>query len=630
MKPIVFLAAILLWATAGAQNQFPFTEISSDAGINHFFQVESATFGGGAAVLDFDNDGWEDVYITGGKNPDVLYKNNGDGTFTNVFEKAGGFEATKSLNTHGASAADINRDGYKDLLVTTMNYFGNLQDMAPNLLYINNGDGTFTDATETYGLSDFTSFSTSATFGDINADGFPDLYISNYFYLPSVNSFSVLNEAIINNTFQPAPDFLFINAGGKYFIDATELYGVDHTGYGFQGVFSDYDNDRDLDLLIVNDFGTKKTPNVFLRNDYPKKNLQDRSLNVAFNYGMNAMGIARGDINGDGWMDYFVTNIGTSLYLENQHNGTPFVDKTFDRGLVKSVIEDPQYNGVPISWGTNFFDYDHDLDLDLFISNGALNPTIRLNPNLFFENNGFGFFFERSLVLGLNDPQIGRGSVTFDYDKDGDLDLLVVNQKARDPGYDLPQARTLLFRNDVASRSWLQIELEGIQAEKNGIGSRVEVVAGGKKLIREIDGGSSHSSQNSTIAHFGLDNFRTVDSIIVKWVGGHTQLLTNIETNQRITIREEIKNITSTEDKLTVFPTLFSQQVFIDYNINAEIIAVDVFDMKGKRIATLSDFPKDRSSGFYFWRAPAGLERGVYIVTIETNEGTLSRQIIKG
>jgi len=597
MKQLFGASLLFLLSISTSFAQTPFVEVSVEAGINHFFEVGSATFGGGAAVLDFDNDGWEDVYIT-----------------------------------HGASAADINRDGYKDLLVTTMNYFGNLQNMAPNLLYLNNGDGTFTDATEAYGLSEFTSFSTSATFGDINADGFPDLYISNYFYLPLTNSFSVLNEAIINNTFQPAPDFLFINAGGKYFVDATELYDIEHTGYGFQGVFSDHDNDRDLDLLIVNDFGTRKTPNVFLRNDFPKKQLKDRSLNMAFNYGMNAMGIARGDINSDGWMDYFVTNIGTSLYLENQQDGEPFVDKTFDRGLVRSIIEDPQYNGVPISWGTIFFDYDHDLDEDLFISNGALNPTIRLNPNLFFENNGLGFFFERGLFLGLNDPQIGRGAVAFDYDKDGDLDLLVVNQAARDPGYELPQARTLLFRNDVATRNWLQIELEGVQADKNGIGSRVEVIVGDKKLIREIDGGSSHSSQNSTIAHFGLDFFQTVDSVIVKWVGGNTQVLTDVATNQRITIKETPAPSVGEDivKDMTVFPTLFSEQVFIEFYTNAKIESVGVYDMQGKQVEELVDFPKDRQAGFYFWNAPAGLHRGVYIVKMQTSEGTISQQIIKG
>lgn len=621
----------LLLLTLGLSAQPRFTDVAREAGIDHVFQVESATFGGGAAILDFDKDGWEDVYLTGGKASDALYRNNGDGTFTNVFAGAG-FEATQDIYTQGVSAADINRDGYTDLLITTMNYNGDLQDLAPNLLYLNQGDGTFKNATKAYGLDNYRIFSTGATFADINLDGYPDLYVSNYFYLPKNSYITVLNEAIINSSFEPAPDYFFINAGGEYFVEASGMYGIKHDGYGFQGVFTDFDNDRDLDLLIANDFGTKATPNVMLRNNYPRKSFTDRSLNLAMNYGMNAMGIACGDYNFDGWMDYFVTNISASLFAENPGNGEPFLDKTLAVGLALPIIRDEIFIGAPVSWGANFFDYDHDQDVDLFVCNGSLNPTIRLNPNLMFENID-GYFIERAKSLELFDVGIGRGSVTFDYDKDGDLDLLVVNQQPRDPSYGMPPQFALLLRNDAAQGNWLQIELEGVRSEAAGIGSRVEVVAGGKRMIRDIQGGSSHLSLNSTITHFGMAELSAADSVIIKWAAGGTQVLTDVRANQRLTVREAV-NMTpmGNTTTFTIFPSQFRDRIFFEYELAPDdtLLGLEVYDMQGRVIDQIKLSNGPTNNGFYFWPAPADLAAGTYIFRLMTKQsGVVIRKGVK-
>jgi hypothetical protein len=603
-----------------------FIDVTLEAGIDHVFEVDLATFGGGAAVIDIDNDGFEDVYITGGNRNDVLYYNNGDGSFTNIFDNAG-FDVTIPIHTQGAAAADVNRDGFKDLLITTM-YYEDGRQLAPNLLFINNGDMTFTDVTTIYGLDKFKTNSMGAAFGDINLDGYPDLYVANYFSA-SPEGVGLFNDATITNSFAPAQDYFFLNVSGSAFQFANEIYGIDHVGFGFEGSFTDWDNDRDVDILLVNDFGTKATPNVALLNEYPEKNLRDRGNNLRLNYGMNAMGIAVGDVNFDGWMDYFVSNVGASLYVTNIE-GEDFIEQ-LDMGLAVPYINNSSYQGIPVSWGANFFDYDHDEDLDLFVANGALNPTIRPNPNFFFELTPFGFYREVGEQFGLDDQRIGRGSVVFDFDNDGDLDILVINQKPRDPAGDLPSARCILHRNDAAKGNWLKIQLDGVRAEKNGLGSRIEVKTQDRLLVREIDGGSSHMSHSSTIAHFGLGTAESVESVTVKWLGGNTQELSNVSVNQLITIRENIDNLGQVEENdLFIFPSYFTDQMLIEYSLTDESpMDISVYDAQGRLIQTLVRLENPSPNGFWFWDGTEQLIHGMYFVQLRTKNGIITKKAMK-
>ncbi|MCY7359729.1 MAG: CRTAC1 family protein [Rudanella sp.] len=532
MPNMLTITFLLLAITVNAQTPVlkpPFQDITQQAGINHRFRVYEGMFGGGACVIDFNRDGFEDVFIMGGMNPDMLYKNNGPKAgpmFTNVYEKSG-LTVTKGYVTQGAAAADVNRDGWVDLFVTTITSKTKKLPVprAMNLLFLNNKNGTFRDATREYGLDQLVSFSTGASFGDINADGFPDLYVGNYF-----NDFkgelTVINDATIVGSTQTSKGYLLLNKGGKKFKDVYDDYGLTHKGFGFGGVFSDYDNDGDQDLIINHDFGYKRTPNLLLQNQYGRSRFLDVATEMKMDLKINSMGTAVGDYNNDGWMDYYFTNIRFNRFMVNNGPGKPFTDQTQQAGLDQFAI----------SWGANFADFDHDGDLDLFVANGDLNPNCVPMADFYFENQN-GHFQDNSRAYGLNDYGIGRGSVVFDYDNDGDLDLLVVNQQ---PILDYPTPSfTRLYQNNSAKGNWLKIALKGIQAESQGIGSRILVVAGSRRMIREIDGGaSSHISQNSTIAHFGLGAATKIDSVVVTWTGGKRQTLTNQKPNQLLTITE--------------------------------------------------------------------------------------------
>lgn len=518
------------------RSQKPFTEVSKTAGIDHQFIVYEGSFGGGAVAFDYNNDGYEDLFITGGQASDALYLNKKDGTFENVYEKSGLKTAVKYV-TQGAVSADVNKDGWRDLFICTINSSANKEKIprAPNLLFINNGDGTFRDATVEYGLDRYYSFTTAAMFGDVNNDGYPDIYVGNYFK-EFAGKLSLIDDAVIVNSKQMAKGYLLINKGGKYFEDEYDAYGLKHKGFGFGGVFTDYDNDGDLDLIVNHDFGYKNTPNKLYENKYPEDRFEDVSEKMKMNLPMNAMGTAVGDYNNDGLLDYYITNIKGNFFMVNKGKGQPFVNESQQLGTKYNSLFDEEGSYMSVGWGANFGDFDNDGDLDLFVANGCLNPYVQPNPDLYLENNN-GTFVNRSVEKNLSDRGVSRGSLYFDYDNDGDLDLLEVNQNPVDSSF-TGASKTLLYRNDSATGNWLKVQLTGIDADKNGIGARVEVIAGDLRMIREIDGGSSHSSQNSVIAHFGLGSAKQADTIKVTWTGGNQQILVGQAANQLVKITE--------------------------------------------------------------------------------------------
>ena len=513
-----------------------FTEVAKQVGINHQFEVYEGSFGGGAVVFDFNNDGYEDVFIAGGMAPDVLYLNKKNGTFENVYEKSGLKTKLKYI-TQGAVSADINKDGWRDLFITTITTKENKEKIprAPNLLFINNGNGTFRNATKEYGLEEYLSFSTAAMFGDVNEDGYPDLYVGNYFK-EFQGKLSLIDDEIIVGSKQMAKGYLLINKNGKRFVDEYTEYGMLHKGFGFGGVFTDFDNDHDLDLIINHDFGYKNTPNKLLENKYPNDEFKDISDTMKMNLGINAMGTAVGDYNDDGLLDYFITNIRGNKFMVNQGKGKPFIDMSQKLGTRFTRVADEEGVYQPVSWGANFADFDNDGDLDLFVANGCLNPYVEPNPDYYFENINRQYI-NKSIEKKLADRGVSRGSVVFDFDNDGDLDLLVVNQKPISNSFS-QSSPTLFYRNDSVSDNWLKVQLTGIDQDKNGIGARVEVTIGRQKIIREIDGGSSHSSQNSTIAHFGLGTAKIADTVRIIWVGGKEQVRVHQKVNQVLKIVE--------------------------------------------------------------------------------------------
>lgn len=557
LQPIakkIFLNVLILFCPFIIKAQTTFKDVTAEAGIQHHFEVYEGLFGGGVCVFDLNNDGFEDLYLTGGMRDDALYVNNGNGKFTNIYETSG-LRATSNYVTQGVFGADVNRDGWIDLFITTITTQDSVKKIprAENLLFLNNGNSTFRNATKEYKIDQLMSFSTGACFGDFNKDGYPDLYVCNYFE-GYEGKLSVINDATIVNAEKTAKGFLLKNVNGKYFSNVYADYGITHKGFGFGASFTDYDNDGDVDLFINHDFGFKAQPDVLLTNQFPEKSFTDVSKTLNMDLKINAMGTAIGDINDDGYFDYYVTNIRFNQMMVSQGPGKPFIEKSKELGM----------GFVSISWGANFADFDHDMDLDLYVANGDLNPNTVPLANYYFVNEN-GTFADKAYLVGLNDYGIGRGSVVFDMDNDGDLDILVINQK---PVLSYPvESTTRLYRNDSTTGNWIKVALKGITSELQGLGSRVEVVIGKTKMIREIDGGSSHLSQNSTIAHFGLGEAIQVDSIIVKWIGGEKQILTNQKVNTLITVTENTSTKTASWRSLMGISVLTVLIAFIIYRV---------------------------------------------------------------
>ncbi len=545
-----FIFFVLLLPFNSLQSQ-DFTEVALESGIDHLFHVGDYLFGGGAAVIDFDKDGWEDVFIAGGANADKLYKNNGDGTFTNVLIGSG-LEVMADILTIGAIAGDLDNDGDKDLFVSTRSPIADLNVYVANFLFLNNGDGTFSDISEPSNIGKGVTFSASATLGDINNDGYLDIYVGNFLGLP-------MNEILGEDGFpiqgggHPGSDnYLYINNGDMTFTDIAEAAKVTNGGTAWSVVFSDYDNDHDVDLYLANDFGPFLYPNALYRNNHPESRFSNVSIQSNTNVSMLGMGIAVGDYNEDGWLDYYVTNMSTNVLLKNNQDGT------FDNVIEGSGCESTGWEMIDkstgeeghvaaIGWGANFFDYDHDSYLDLFVANGSLNPLVEgtttidtsHNANELYRNKGDGTF-EWVGNSGLGHETRGRGSVTFDYDKDGDLDILVVVQNNFEGYTCINESRALLYRNDTENESnWLQIKTIGKEQNRDGMGARLRITMGDRSLIREVDGGSSHLSCNSPLVHFGLGTHTEIDELEVTWIGGKTQTFSNIPANQVIEIKED-------------------------------------------------------------------------------------------
>lgn len=556
----LFFSIFLL--TNNIYSQVVFEDVTEFSGIDHIYEVYQGLFGGGVAVFDFNNDGFEDLFITGGNSQDKLYQNNGNGQFSDVVFGTGIYRKDNVITT-GVSTADVNNDGFIDILVTTFASDqikgiitiddGKPKGVTQNILYINNGDGTFTEKTEIYKLTK-KNFSTSASFGDINADGFPDLFIANYFK-DFKGNLGNLNHYLINDDYEPEFDELYLNIEGKYFKNISSLLIDCDQGYGFGGIFTDVDNDNDLDLYVINDFGETNQPNQLFINQHPKLEFTNKSEEMKVFFGMKAMGVGLGDYNNDGFQDYHVTNIFAGPFIVNRGANKPFLNLSSNIGTGLNSISG--LNGKPtivVGWASLFLDYDNDTDLDLFNANGSINPPVELIPNTLFKNKGR--VFELDQQSGVMDYGIGRGAVSFDYDNDGDLDLFVVNQR---PVYDMNNRggviKSKLYKNNSNQNNWLKVKLKGKGSTTRGLGARVKLFLPELQMIREVDGGSSHASQNSSVVHFGLGQNQKVDSVTVTWPGGKTQSLIKPDINTFIEIEESPNLKTSIFQKLMKYFT---------------------------------------------------------------------------
>ena len=517
-------------ATTSAGVDFMHTNGAS----GQFYYVE--TYGSGAAFVDYDDDGDEDLYLVnsaalpgfaGEDSPtNALYRNRGDGTYEDATAEVGGGDRGYGM---GVCAGDYDNDGAVDLYVTN---FG------ANVLYKNKG--RLVDVSAAAGVAD-AGLSTSAAFADIDNDGDLDLYVANNVELDLSSHRRCTAGDNIPAYCSPliyagASGTLYRNGGSGAFEDATRQLGLYRTdGRQLGVVFGDYDADGDVDLYVANDM----TPNFLFRNN-GKGRFSEVGLRAGVGLNENArpeagMGTDFGDYDRDGLLDLVVCNFQweSCRLFSNQGRGL-FTDDTFAAGLGEPTL-------TTLTFGTNFLDYDNDGYLDLFLANGHVHSNVRdfdraasyAQPDQLFHNNKDGTFADVSgHSPALTQPYVGRGAASADYDNDGDLDLFIANNNQ--PGR--------LLRNDGGNRHhWLAVRTIGSHSNRDGIGARIRVVAGDLHQVAEVRSGSSYLSQSALRVHFGLGAHTRVERVEIRWPSGIEQVLEDVASNQHLTIREPQK-----------------------------------------------------------------------------------------
>ena len=508
---LVKTTILFLFITTNYSAQF--VENAANVNIDHL-HIEPQIMGGGAAFFDYNNDGFDDLYLTGGSGSDHFYENNGDGTFT---EKAAtvGFSITASHNTVGVATGDIDNDGFRDVFVTTDKF-------SANLLFKNNGDGTFTDISVSAGIL-HQVWSTSVSFGDYNLDGFLDIYVASYCNFPFT-----AGTPYYETTITGVPNLFYINNGDNTFTEKADLLGVQDNGTALAVTFTDFDNDNDMDIYLGNDFGTDFNPNALFENLYPIDSFARVGLTTNTNASMYTMSTITGDYNEDGLLDYYVSNMMENVMYKNTGNNV-YSNESANLNMEATTVT---------SWGGLFFDYNNDSYLDLFVASGQMmfEEANQYQVNNLFLNSGSNTFTDVALTAGMADSSRSRGAAYSDFDNDGDLDFVLVNVDSSQTA----TKRTWFMENQgTGLGNYIKIKLRGTTNNRDGFGAHVTVFTNGRSLLKENDGGSGYLSHNSSILHFGLGAETIIDSVIINWPGGGVQVETGININQQIEIIEQ-------------------------------------------------------------------------------------------
>lgn len=493
-----------------------------DTGLDNI--VESS--GGGSAFLDYDQDGYIDLYLTSGtwkegiskqEKPDRvtgnrLFRNRGDGTFEDVTRKAGAGGPWYSM---GVTVGDFNNDGYPDIYVS---------NHGPNVLLKNNGNGTFTDISEKAGVAGGEELSVGAVWLDYDNDSFLDLYVGNYLsFDPGYKYFYAPDGFPGPMAYDAQKDVLYHNRGNGTFENVTEAMGITDVDGRAMGVgAADYDEDGYVDIYVANDH----TLNYLFHND-AGKGFTDRGVmtGTAFSQGGEAtvsMSVDFADYNNDGLLDMFASD-DTYCSLYKNEGGGAFSDKSYASGLSPLCAQF-------VGWSSTFVDYDNDGDVDIFKTNGALKHLYGHEDQI-LENLGNEKFVDVSLERGkyFQMEYVGRGTSIGDYDNDGDLDALISN---------LNDQCRFLRNNKGNQNNWLTIRLTGTTSNRDGVGARIKITSGGKIQISQKKSTTGYLSQNDPRIHFGLGKDDLVEKIEIIWPSGKEQVLDNVKANQILEIRE--------------------------------------------------------------------------------------------
>jgi len=502
--------------------------------------VESMS--GGVILLDYDRDGWPDIYFTnaptvemavkGTKSLGVLYHNNHDGTFTDVTAKSG---LSTPCFAMGGAVGDYNNDGWPDIYVTCL---------GGNILYRNNGDGTFTDVTAKAGVADG-RWSTGAAFGDYDGDGFVDLMVTNYvdFHLDDLPGFGSapfckyrgIDVQCGPRGLRGAGDSLFHNNGDGTFTEVSKAAGVsDPNGYyGLGVIWADFNNTGRPDIYVAND----STPKFLYKNEGNGKfkdiGLESGTAVSDDGSEQASMGIAIGDYNHTGRPSLYVTNFSDENDLLYRNEG----DWNFKEVSYAAGVALPSLPWV--KWGTAFVDLDNDGWLDLITVSGHVYPQVDSlpsgggyrEPKMLQLNQKDGTFCDASDMAGkaLMERHVSRGLAVGDLFNDGNMDVVVG---------DIDGGPMILRNHGISGRHWVSFELTGTKSNRLALNARITIVAGGMTQTDEVHSGGSYLSQNDLRIHFGLANATKIDKVEIHWPSGHTEALTNLAVDQYYTVVE--------------------------------------------------------------------------------------------
>ncbi len=523
-------------------------DVTEKAGIRfrHAYSPEKKyipeSMSGGVLLLDYDRDGWVDIYFTNAPTVEMvlkhepargaLYHNNHDGTFTDVTDKAG--VATPCF-ANGGAVGDYNNDGWPDLYITCL---------GRNVLYKNNGDGTFTDVTVKAGVGDERN-STGAAFGDYDDDGFVDLVVTNYvdFKLDSLPGFGKLPICTYRGLdvqcgprgLKGAGDTLYHNNRDGTFTDVSKAAGVDDPdGYFGLGVtWVDFNNTGKIDLFVAND----ATPNYLYKNEgsgkFTEIGLESGTAVSQDGTEQACMGVAIGDYLHNGLPSIYITNFENEYDTLYRNNGNwQFDDVSYKSGV-----------GLPsmplVKWGDAFFDIDNDGWLDLIAVTGHVYPQVASlpsgagykEPGLLHLNQKDGTFCDASKQAGpaLVRPRVSRGLAVGDLFNDGQVDVVVE---------DIDGAPMILRNHGVPGNHWVSFQLEGTKSNRLAIGARIKIVAGGMTQTEQVRSGGSYLSQNDFRVHFGLAAATQIDSVEIRWPSGTSETLRNLRADQFYSVLE--------------------------------------------------------------------------------------------